>query len=533
MNIGSSPLGDGGGPPPSVMVATPQMGLPPAEWPLTPRPHASRFAIPAARQRFLIVWQGPARCRLHIDGWDQAVPPSQPTLIGAEQRDTWFPGEYAISIREETGDPKEAPGAAADELWRCLFIVRPSTQYYGMPEKLLELVDAFAPGLSRPFPGSGVAVGSLPNQGSPVMSPEDYARLARALWRIAANPLADFVFPPDAASPEPVLTQDIPENRWAASLARRAARGLEHTRHIAASNVDLLKSQASPASHPKTHPQALQHLQQAERQLADVQQLTQQLKAVLPHRPSAPHVPAAIPPGRARHVREYRQLWRTSRTFRRQATPKAAPGLMHTRGTPELYELWVLAEVVATALGAGWELASAPRWYGHGWPAYPSITAGSQFHFRRAGRHLQVTYDGSLSVVGNPDGLWMAGGHNRPDLCLLMEGAEQPSTPAALILEAKFRPMTNIWRPESPFDTPWPQLTQYSAGLKWGDKSLNPRVLCALPTLEDLTWVPDPVAKDVILLRCDPLDAGTPHRQVIRHEIEALVKTLTRQEGRP
>ncbi len=502
-------------PPARVRVAAPLRNRAQHEWPLRDWP-AGPVEIPEGRQCFVIEWSGPAGSQLSVDGWDGAV--SARFTVGTLNHPQWFPGTYAVTIT-----------LAGQVIWRGTFHVKEPQAKTQMAERLLEQVNKFVPGLSQPGFSLGIAIpGTIPAGGGY----EDWAAYRRALAslrNIVANPLMDFQFDLSGETPGPTLTENIPENRWVAHIARRMGRRLLLARQLADQTVAQLDALKETAVSRPDAEELAKNLASAARHRETVTQLTRTSIRTVPRKWS-PAGPMA-PPSRARYARDYRQLGRSWRRLRVSPAQGASSPMARSRPTSELYELWLLAELLRVTVSQGWNIQEAPSWYRWGALTQPAVTMRSRFKFVQGDETLDLWYDRPFAMTSNAldtgaaHDVWLSAGHNRPDFVLIHRPKSR--IPRAAVVEAKYRPRHTIWNPADPASTCWSQLQNYGAALRWHASYLHPTVLCLVPILEVEEDKPDP-ADDIWLVRADPLDLAAAHRQVLRREIARLT-----QERRP
>ncbi|MBX5467281.1 MAG: hypothetical protein K6U14_07285 [Firmicutes bacterium] len=454
--------------------------------------------------RFQLRWEGPEAATLVVEGLDP-VPAGQ-MLEWDQPKALWFPGSYAVAVRLRD-----------HVLWEGRIEVKPQRPHYAsFPEHMIAELESWVPGLCREYQEGVLAHADW----SAPMADADLNRAAAyldALTRVLIWPEGEFRRRPGP----PSLTFNTRDHRVLRDQLRWLARFL---------GARLRAVEAAPLA------------------LAGLDERRQRLRALhhralrlLEHPVWDTVEPAEGSPSRltqrGARRRRYRRAQAAFQELRRGLGPpeRRGPHLTRMRPTSQIYELWVLRQLVQLLAEQGWKLQEEPTWVrlGRRMGLHDPVPLASRFRWTQGPWTLLLDYDRPLPDQGSraeeTDGLWMSGQHNRPDFLLTYWRGDLPA-PLALIMEVKYQPRQRLWPDEPTGPSARGQLSQYWSALMYRTRHLDPPVICIIPEQPEVVWRAD-THPDIEFVAVTPRPDAVHWREVMADRLRRALEVT--QEGGP
>lgn len=415
--------------------------------------------------KFEIRWSGPTGAILSVEGLEPLY--DQKPLKWVGDGALWFPGTYRISIRLNDVD-----------LWLSrIEVTSQRASYRTFAPRMIETVEAWIPGITQESV-RGVLSHSMTRPGSPNTDIAKVGTCVVCIRNVLSHPEIEFVL----HNAKPKANANTRDNRT-------VLKGVLWLQGYVNERIRTLRAMPSSDAHLNNRIQMLTTCRY---------QIDRLLRHPLWDLVDAPRSGDKLTQ-RGYRRRPYRRVIESLAELYYGPRGDAifSEELTRVRPTPEIFELWVLRNVIQTVRELGWRPVSAPPWGRHSRQfgiSDPLNLSNSRWIFDHESARLTLHYDrplpDNIRAAESADGLWMSGQHNRPDFILLHE--KPGRLPRVSVIEAKYRPRHMVWPDNNTrTDSSKGQLQQYWSGLMLGKAHLDPPVVCVIPENKEPTWRAD------------------------------------------
>lgn len=453
--------------------------------------------------RFQLRWEGPEAATLEVEGLEPII--AGQILEWDQSQALWFPGTYAMAVRFRD-----------KILWEGRIEVKPQRPgYASFPEHMIADLESWIPGLCREYQEGVLAHADGPTSLADTDLDRAMAYLD-ALTRVLALPEGEFRRRPGP----PSLTFDTTDHRVLLGQ-------LQWLVQFLGTRLGALESAAVSSGEVAQRRRRLRALYyRALRLLAHP--VWDAVDLAWPH-------PLRLTQRGERRSR-YRQAHTAFMELRHGLGPPQRHGthLIRMRPTSQIYELWVLHQLVRLLSEQGWKLQEEPNWvrFGRRIGLHDPVPLASRFRWTQGPWTLFLDYDRPLpdqsSRAEDTDGLWMSGQHNRPDF-LLTYWRNDRQAPVALILEVKYQPRQRLWPAEPIRASARGQLSQYWSALMYRKQHLDPPVICIIPEQKEIVWRAD-THPDIEFVAMTPRPEPVRWRDVMVERLQRPL-SVSQEEG--